>query len=207
MCDAPKVAAVVLAAGSSRRMGVRHKLLESLGGTQMVSLVIDSALSSMAFSTTVVIGFRGEEIRTALEGRNVTIVENPDYDAGLAGSLKLGLSSLSADIDGAIIILADMPFVDAGLIDTLLGAFGSARGQYIIVPVKSGRLGNPVVWPARFFTEIMKLDGDSGARKILNRFAENVTAVPVLDDAAFFDVDTPSELDQANSKFDRGALK
>lgn len=202
MTAVSKVAAVVLAAGSSRRMGQQHKLLATLDGTPMVSRVVDSALSSCVYSTTVVIGHRGDEIRTALKEREVMIVNNPDYCTGLAGSLKLGLSSLPAEIDGAMIILADMPFVSAVLIDRLIDAFSSPGKRNIVVPRKSGRLGNPVIWPVSFFPEIMQLEGDAGAKALLNRFAATVSTVSVEDDAAFFDVDTPTELEQAKVKFD-----
>ena len=202
MVDVTKVAAVVLAAGSSRRMGGQHKLLVNLSGVTMVSRVVDTVLRSSVYSVTVVIGHRGNEIRTALEARDVSIVENQDYTSGLASSLKLGLSSLSEDIQGAMIILADMPFVGVDLLEKIIGAFACAGEQDIIAPIKSGRLGNPVIWPASFFPEMMKLQGDKGARKLLVEFAEQVTAVPVLDDAAFFDVDTPAELEKANNRFD-----
>ncbi len=205
MGDLPKVAAVVLAAGSSRRMGEQHKLLSNLAGKPMVSRVINAVLNGAVYSTTVVVGYRGEETRAALKGREVTIVNNPDHSAGLATSLKLGLSSLPADIDGAMIMLADMPFVGAGLVDELIGAFGSTQEQDIIVPVRSGRLGNPVIWPIRFFPEMMELDGDSGARILLKKYAEKITAVPVQSDAAFFDIDTPAELEQAGFRFDSAA--
>lgn len=198
----PRVAAVVLAAGSSRRMGEQHKLLAKLNGTPMVSLVVDAVLSSAVHSTTVVVGYQSEEVCSALKGCDVRVVKNSHYSQGLASSLKLGLSSLSAEIDGAMIILADMPFVGTDLIDRLIGALGSAKGKDIIVPVKSGRFGNPVIWPARLFPEMMKLKGDAGAKILLSRFAENVITVPVLGNGAFFDVDTPSDLEQANLKFD-----
>jgi molybdenum cofactor cytidylyltransferase len=199
--------AVVLAAGSSRRMGEQHKLLAKLNGAPMVSLVVDAVLSSAVLSTTVVVGYRGGEVRAALKDCDVRILENVGYGKGLASSLKVGLSSLPAEIEGAMIVLADMPFVGADLIDRLVAAFGSAQNKNIIVPMKSGRLGNPVIWPVRFFPEIMQLDGDAGAKALLKRFSESVTTLPVLDDAAFFDVDTPSELERAKLKVDAALPK
>ncbi|MFK8051054.1 MAG: NTP transferase domain-containing protein [Halioglobus sp.] len=200
LADVTKIAAIVLAAGSSRRMGEQHKLLVDFNGMSMVSRVVDAVLRSSVCSATVVIGHRGNEIRTALGARDVAIVDNPDYGSGLSSSLKVGLSSLPEEIQGAIIILADMPFVGVDLLEKLIDTFACAREQNIVVPVKSGRMGNPVIWPARLFPEMMKLQGDKGARKLLDEFADQVTTVPVLDDAAFFDIDTPAELEKANDR-------
>ena len=97
-------------------------------------------------------------------------------------------------VDGALVLLADMPRVDASLIDTLVGAFDPARGALVVVPTFDGKRGNPVLWSRRFFADLMALQGDVGARHLIGSHAEAVTEVGVDGNAALTDVDTPDAL-------------
>ncbi len=101
------------------------------------------------------------------------------------------------DITGAVICLADMPNVSGTLIDRLIDSFEPERGALIVAPVRNGRRGNPVLWARRFFPELLKLEGDMGARKLTATYAEGVSEIEVNDDGAFFDIDTPEALDIA----------
>ena len=98
------------------------------------------------------------------------------------------------EVDGALVLLADMPRVDASLIDALIGAFDPARGALVVVPTFDGKRGNPVLWSRRFFADLMALQGDVGARHLIGSHAEAVTEVPVDGNAALTDVDTPDAL-------------
>ena len=108
----------------------------------------------------------------------MTIVHNPDFADGLSTSLKSGLGALPDENDGALVLLADMPRVDAGLIDSLIDAFDPARGALVVVPTFDGKRGNPVLWSRRFFADLMALQGDVGARHLIGSHAEAVTEVP-----------------------------
>lgn len=198
--SARKVAAIVLGAGRSSRMGEQNKLLATVGGTPMLQRVVDAALKAELVSTTVVTGCQAAEVRDLLRGREVRFVHNADYQQGLAGSLKLGLASLGADIDGVIILLADMPFISSEHINELLAEFNPATERDIVAPIREGRLGNPIVWSARYIPTMMQLSGDRGARPLLDEFAANVWEVPMGDDAIFIDVDTPAALAEANRR-------
>jgi molybdenum cofactor cytidylyltransferase len=191
------VAAIILAAGRSTRMGGPNKLLAELGGKPLVRIVTEQALASRASSVIVVTGHQADEVRNALQGLNVTFAHNPDFAEGLAGSVKTGISEVPADADGAVICLGDMPLIDAGLIDRLIEAFAPNRGNLIAVPVSDGRRGNPVLWSRRFFHELMTLDGDIGARHLIARHGEAVAEVPVEGFGAFLDIDTPQALEAA----------
>lgn len=193
-----KVAAIVLGAGGSSRMGEQNKLLARVGGTAMILRVVDAALKAELVSTTVVTGCEAEEARSLLCGREVDLVHNPEYQSGIASSLKVGLSSLRGDIDGVIILLADMPFINSVHINELLAEFNPATERDIVAPIREGRLGNPIIWSARYIPAMMKLSGDRGARPLLEEFAANVWEVPMGDDAIFMDVDTPEALAEAN---------
>ena len=194
------IAAIVLAAGRSTRMGGPNKLLAELGGKPLVRIVTEQALASKVEGVIVVTGHQADEVRNALRGLDVTFAHNPDFAEGLASSVKTGVAALSAKADGAVICLGDMPLIDAHLIDRLIEAFVPDRGNLIAVPVSDGRRGNPVLWSRRFFHELMTLDGDIGARHLISRHSEAVAEVQVEGHGAFLDIDTPQALEAARQR-------
>jgi molybdenum cofactor cytidylyltransferase len=192
-----KVAAIVLAAGRSTRMGGPNKLLAELDGRKLVRIAAEQALASKASEVIVVTGHQAELVEQALAGLKVKFVRNPDFAAGLASSVKAGIAAVGAEADGAVVCLGDMPLIDASLIDRLIEAFAPDRGQLIVVPVAEGRRGNPVLWSRRFFRELATLEGDIGARHLIARHAEAVAEVMVEGEGAFLDIDTPQGLEIA----------
>jgi molybdenum cofactor cytidylyltransferase len=191
------VAAVILAAGRSTRMGGPNKLLAELGGKPLVRIVTEQALASKASNVIVVTGHQAEQVEKALHGLKVTFVRNADFAEGLASSVKAGIASVPDNADGAVICLGDMPLIDARLIGRLIEAFAPDSGNLIVVPVSDGRRGNPVLWSRRFFSELMTLDGDIGARHLIAKHSEAVAEVPVEGHGAFLDIDTPQALEDA----------
>ena len=191
------VAAIILAAGRSTRMGGPNKLLAELGGKPLVRIVTEQALASKAQGVIVVTGHQAEQVEKALQGLEVTFVRNPDFAEGLASSVKAGIAAVPDDADGAVICLGDMPLISAHLIDRLIEAFAPDRGNLIAVPVSDDRRGNPVLWSRRFFNELMTLDGDIGARHLIAKHSEAVAEVPVEGHGAFLDIDTPQALEAA----------
>lgn len=193
-----RVAAIVLAAGRSTRMGAQNKLLADLGGKAMVRHVVETALASTARPVLVVTGHMADAVEAALAGCDVTLVANPSYASGLAGSLKAGIRAVPTECDGALVLLGDMPRVEARHIDRLIGAFTGAP-EAIIVPVHQGRQGNPVLWPRRYLSELLQLEGDAGAKRLLAAHSEEVQEVEMDNEAIFADVDTPEALAQART--------
>jgi molybdenum cofactor cytidylyltransferase len=191
------VAAIILAAGRSTRMGGPNKLLAELDGKKLVRIATEQALASKASEVVVVTGHQADLVEQALQGLKVKFVRNPDFAGGLASSVKAGISAVSAEADSAVICLGDMPLIDSSLIDRLIENFAPDRGNLIVVPVADGRRGNPVLWSRRFFRELMTLDGDIGARHLIARHAEAVAEVPVEGNGAFLDIDTPQALEAA----------
>ncbi|HTH96045.1 MAG TPA: molybdopterin-binding/glycosyltransferase family 2 protein [Stellaceae bacterium] len=187
------VAAVVLAAGKSSRMGESKPLIE-VDGISFVERTVDAAIEAGAAPIVVVVGNDGEKIARRLDGRDVLIVENPDFAQGLSTSLKRGVEALPEDVAGALICLADMPDVDAALMRRLMSAFDPVERRGIVVPVHGGRRGNPVLWSRQFFADFMALSGDVGARKLLDTHDEWVTEIEVADEAPLLDLDTPEAL-------------
>ena len=189
-----RVAAVILAAGQSTRMGGPNKLLAEIGGRPLLRIAAEEALASRARPVIVVTGHQRDKVEAAVDGLAVQRVHNPDFAEGLSTSLRTGLAAVPDDVDGAIVCLGDMPQVRSQLIDRLIAAFDPERGALVVVPTIDGKRGNPVVWSRRFFAELMALEGDVGARNLIGRYAEAVTEVPLTDTAALVDVDTPEAL-------------
>jgi molybdenum cofactor cytidylyltransferase len=192
-----QIAAIVLAAGRSTRMGGPNKLLAELDGKKLVRIATEQALASKASEVIVVTGHQTELVEQALQGLKVKFVRNPDFAGGIASSVKAGIAAVPESCDGAVVCLGDMPLIDAGLIDRLIDGFAPDRGNLIVVPVSDGRRGNPVLWSRRFFKELMTLDGDVGARHLIAKHTEAVAEVPVDGESAFLDIDTPQALEAA----------
>jgi molybdenum cofactor cytidylyltransferase len=197
-----RIAAVLLAAGRSTRMGGPNKLLAEIGGKPLVRIAAEQALASRARPVIVVTGHQRDKVEAALQGLDVRTVHNPNFAEGLSTSVKTGLAAVPETADGAIVCLADMPQVTAPLIDKLVGAFDPERGALVVIPTIDGKRGNPVVWARRFFPELMGLDGDVGARHLIGRYPEAVAEVPLTDTAALVDVDTPEAFDRVKAELE-----
>jgi molybdenum cofactor cytidylyltransferase len=189
-----KVAAIVLAAGRSSRMAPHNKLLQAIGGEPMVRRVATIALASGVRPVIAVTGYDAGAVADALRGLEVSIVHNPSFAEGLSTSLRAGLRALPADCDGALICLGDMPGVEVGVLKALMAAFETSGRDAICVPMRHGRQGNPVLWGASYFAEMMAIDGDSGAKPLIARHAARVIEVEVATDGIFEDVDALADL-------------
>lgn len=194
-----KVSAIVLAAGQSRRMGARNKLLEEVGGKPMVRIAAEAALDSAAGEVIVVTGHEAERMAKELGDLDVRLVDNPDYAEGLSTSLRAGLSAVSPDSDAAIVALADMPRVTAEVLDQLMDAFSRTPATQIVVPTFEGKRGNPVLWGRRFFADLMTVEGDVGGRALIGAHGGLVSEIDVGADVEL-DVDTPEALDRVRGK-------
>ena len=197
------IAAVVLGAGRSSRMGGPNKLLAEIGGRPLIRIVVDAALASRARPVIVVTGHQRERVEAVLAGLPVKVVHNPQFAEGLGTSLKAGIAALPGEVDGAIVCLGDMPQVDAALIDRLIGAFDPDKSALVVVPTIDGQRGNPVVWSRRFFADLMAVEGDVGARRLIGRYPEAVAEVPLTGTAALTDVDTPEALATVKAELEK----
>ena len=190
---AKRVAALVLAAGQSRRMG-SNKLVADVAGVPMVARVVDAALASRAEPVVVVTGNEAERVRAALTGRKVAFAHNDRFAEGLSTSLKAGLDTLPADIDGVLVCLGDMPGITAAHLDRLIAAFDPEAGAAICVPTFNGKRGNPVLWARRYFPEMRDVAGDVGARNLIGAHADEIREVAMGDSSVLEDLDTPAAL-------------
>jgi molybdenum cofactor cytidylyltransferase len=195
-----KVAAVVLAAGRSSRFRAaggaeETKLVATLGGKPVVRHVVEAALTSRARPVIVVVGHARGAVEAALADCPTTIVFNPDHAAGLASSLRTGLTAVPTDVGGALMLLGDMPRVEATLIDALIDAFETWPNARAVAPVHGGRRGNPVLLSRTLFERAGALEGDEGARRLLATLPEgDIVEIAAAGTGVAFDVDTPSDL-------------
>jgi len=189
----PRIAALLLAAGQSRRMG-SNKLLAEIDGRPMVARTAQRLLSSHARPVIAVLGNQADDVDAALGRLPVERVRNPAFAEGLSTSLKRGIAALPPDTDGVIVCLGDMPLVAGRDLDRLIAAFNPLEGRAIVVPTRRGKRGNPVLWASRFLPEMAELAGDVGAKHLIGEYAELVAEVEMDSDGVLVDVDTPDAL-------------
>lgn len=220
MNDTRSTAAIILAAGSSSRMGSgRHKLLLTLDERPVLAHVIEAALASQARPIVVVLGHEAGKVRanvaTHLARPHIIAIENPDYLLGMSTSMRVGVATLLKgkaaeveqrmgqdedkekgqrgrshfDVDSALIMLGDQPLITAQVIDSLISV-RKTSGKRIVASLYDGKRGNPTLFAASLFAELMEVSGDEGGRTVLERHREEVEFVELGDVAASYDVDT-----------------
>jgi molybdenum cofactor cytidylyltransferase len=190
----PRIAALLLAAGKSSRMGGPNKMLAEIDGVPMVARTAQRLLSSRARPIVAVLGNEADAVDAALGKLPVERVRNPAFADGLSTSLKCGLAVLPPDIDGVIVCLGDMPLIAGRDLDRLIAGFNPLEGRAIVVPTRRGKRGNPVLWARRFFPEMAALAGDVGARHLIGEHAELVAEIEMDTDGVLVDIDTPEAL-------------
>jgi len=184
---ASRIAAIVPAAGLSRRSGAVNKLLHPINDRPMVRQVVDRLVSLPIDPVIVVTGFEAPKIIAALAGCPVRIIHNAAFEDGMAGTIRCGVAALAEDdVDGALICLADMPYVTRDTIECLMRDLLPDR---ICIPVADGRRGNPVLFGRRYFSALMEISGDRGGKEILRDHPDGVHQVPVDDNGIFVDLD------------------
>ena len=187
-------AAVLLAAGKSTRMGDRNKLLEQWRGRELVCHAAAALQEAREGGTVarvlVVTGHEAERVASVCGGLGLEIVHNERYETGMASSLKAGVAALGEEVDGVIVCLGDMPGVTPSLLAKLVGAFSPEEGKDIVVPVFGKKRGHPVLFGARHFPGLSALEGDHGARSVIEANADAVAEVEA-DESVLVDLDDP----------------
>lgn len=190
-----RVSAVVLAAGASVRMGEPKQLLP-LGGRTLLERTLESLRCAPLVQVVLVLGASADLIvkalpRTLLD--RLAVVRNPDFEQGMASSLRVGLEAVRPESDGALVVLADQPFVRpatvARVVERFLKSESDSQAE-IVIPFYQGERGNPVLLARSLFAEAMALEGDSGFRVLFGKHANKIAEVDVNDQGIVFDVDT-----------------
>jgi molybdenum cofactor cytidylyltransferase len=183
-----RVAAVVLAAGASTRLGEAKQLLD-IDGKCLVRHVVDTAAAAACSPIVVVVGAQAGSVLEALAGSEAHAVENPEWREGIAGSLRCGILALPAQVDAAIVLLCDQPAVSPALLQTLV-ATQRNTGKSIVACRWDDTAGPPALFLRERFPALLTLSGDAGARSILRNAGDGAALVDFPDGA--LDVDTPA---------------
>src|SRR5260370_19042111 len=179
------IAAIILAAGTSSRMGSSHKLLLPLKNRPILEHVLIAALASQADPIILVLGYQADLVRTALKGYlsvpAVTWVENPHYLRGMSSSLHVGIQTLlnmkkNPQCDGAMILLGDQPLISFEVMIRLIEVRQHSH-QRIVVPCYAGKRGNPVLFEKSIFPDLLAITGDEGGRKFIQQHPHDVAMV------------------------------
>ena len=194
-----KIVGLVLAAGSSKRMGNTNKLTAEVKGKPMLNHILDALSSTNLQDVLVVTGYQNKKVEEVIKNKKAKIIYNPDHKKGLSSSLKKGLDALPKNTDGILVCLGDMPLITAQIIEKLILSFDPVEGRSICIPVVGRKRGNPVLWSSKFFPEIKKISGDIGAKTLLDTYSDEVYEVPINQDEILIDIDTPESLDSINN--------
>ncbi|MBN35522.1 MAG: 4-diphosphocytidyl-2C-methyl-D-erythritol kinase [Rhodospirillaceae bacterium] len=189
-----RIAALVLAAGQSRRMWPVNKLLEQVRGKAMVRHVVEAAQDASVADIIVVTGHQAERVAGALDGLDITTTHNTDFADGLSTSLHRGIAALPDGTDAVVVCLGDMPGVSASIIEAVISSYDPAEDRVIVVPTHNGKRGNPVLWDRRFFKAMAEVIGDTGARHLIGENEDFVAEVE-LGFGVVTDIDTPEALE------------
>jgi molybdenum cofactor cytidylyltransferase len=195
----PQVAAIILAAGRSSRMG-RNKLLLELDGKPILCHAVDHVIAAGIREIVVVTGHQASKVKAALGDRPVRVIEAREHRLGMSASLKAGIRALGPKTEAALVALGDMPQISAALIRRLIAAYNPVEGRGIVLPTFEGKRGNPVLFDRRYFDAMLALEGDVGARHLIGEHDDQVAEVAVEDAGAFADVDTPEAYDRLLAK-------
>lgn len=187
--DGQRLFTVLLAAGRSSRMGGPNKLLALFDGVPLVRRMAQAALAAATGDLVVVTGHQPERITAALAGLPARIVHNPRFGEGLSTSLKAGIAALPRSAAGALVMLGDMPGLAPEDLARLATAFGDAGSAHVVRATHNGKRGNPVVLPRSLFAAVAKLEGDTGARHLIEAEGGEVVDIE-LGSTASLDVDT-----------------
>jgi molybdenum cofactor cytidylyltransferase len=193
-----RVAAVVLAAGESRRMG-RNKLLLKLGGITVLDRVLSSVEASRVEEVFVVLGHRPEDLEPIVYVHAIEAVLNPDYAKGMTSSFKAGLSRVSAD--AVFLCLGDQVVLDPILMDQMVDAMEANPEALIVSPMHKGMRGHPVLFRDPLFPEIINLGRGDTLKDVVIRHGDRHLEVEG-DVWCTLDMDTPEDYERIRERLD-----
>ena len=185
------ICAIVLAAGSSRRMRVQ-KLLLPFGGKTVVTHIVDQLLESSVDEVHVVLGSHAEGISRELSGRPVSIVINDNYKSGMLSSVRTGLRRLPSQCRTVLVVLGDQPSITSGLVNRMLQSFATSE-KSILVPLYKGRRGHPIMFSIIHRDDVLTHYEDVGLRGLLHAHPDDVHELSVSTSSVLSDMDYPED--------------
>lgn len=188
------IAAVLLAAGKSHRMGTFKQLLP-IGSKTFVEACADNLLSSSVAEVIVVTGYDEAGVRAALGKRPVRIINNPDYESGMGSSVRRGVESVAVAASGIMIALADQPLIGPDVLNQIISEYED-KAATILIPTYQGKRGHPIILSTILKQEILSMDPGIGLKQVTRAHAEHITYVEVSSDSVLVDFDVPGDLEQ-----------
>lgn len=170
-----------------------NKLLLPIEGIPMIRRVASTLLAAGFNPVVVVTGFDRENIEAAVAGLDVRLAHNPRWEDGMAATIVRGMAALPADAEGNLLALGDMPFLSVDTLEKLREAFEAHQAEVIIFPQYGGRQANPVLFPTKFFGEILLVVGDRGCKELVRRHSTEAVGVPIHSEKVIADCDTPED--------------
>jgi molybdenum cofactor cytidylyltransferase len=200
--ESPAIAAVILAAGGSSRLGQPKQLL-AYGGKSLLRRAGEAAVDSGCSPVLAVVGANAERMREELTGLPATIVENAAWERGMGASIKAGMSAVAADprVSASLLLLCDQPRVSCGVLRSLISSFAQSEAL-VAASAYAGSLGTPALFSRTLFEELLSLDDDEGAKRLIRRHAASSVTVPFPEGA--FDIDTPDDAARLRREDGRG---
>jgi molybdenum cofactor cytidylyltransferase len=186
------VAAIVLSAGESSRMGSPKALL-SIGRRTFIEEIVSSLTATKVGKIIVVLGHHAEEIRSKIRHLAVAIVVNPDYAQGQLSSLNAAIRALETEkVDAILVHLVDQPFLNPDLVNRMVERFYESE-KLIVVPTYKGRRGHPVLFSSRLFSELLSAPLDQGAKAVVRAHPDETLEIETDDEGVTLDIDTPED--------------
>ena len=194
-----KLKKILLAAGESKRFGNKNKLSEMINGKPMINHILDTLFEIFdPVELIIIVGHEHRIIKNLIFNKKIKILENLDYKRGIGTSIALGVKNLETDIDGVMIIPADMPYINSKDLINLEKKFMELNCEKVVMPEHNSRIGNPVILPRNYFNTLKSLKGDFGARSLIKK-KDIITFKTGF--GTIFDVDTRDELTEPKTNF------
>lgn len=188
-----RVSAIVLAAGQSRRMGARNKLLLEAGGQPIIRRSVEAVLGIDPVETIIVTGYGACDIAVALAGLPIRLVHNPRYEDGQPGSVAAGVRALAAPCHAVMIVPGDQALLTPDCLNALVEAFRRETDRSILVPYHCGRRGNPILFAAFHCPDVTGGGLNIGCRHLIETRGDQVARIEFAADSYVFDCDTPED--------------
>ena len=197
MTQIKPTAGIILAAGAATRFGQPKQLLR-LKDKYLIEWVLDAAINSRLGRIVLVLGHAHQEILQALGKKalhsKLHIEVNPNYKKGQSASLRVGLTTVKKDFPAVMFLLGDQPMLNSAIINTLLQKFWSTDKD-ICIPTYRGGRKTPVIFSRRFYSQLMDIKGDIGARQLIDADPDHVLRIEIDDPLCFYDIDTPPDFE------------
>ena len=196
-----KIAVTILAAGGSTRMGDFNKLLLLIDNKPIIYSVCRMVLDARVNQIILVTGYQNNEVEKSIPKGINKIVYNRDWESGMMSSIYAGMSKLEKDVDGNMIVLGDMPLISTMTINKIIGEFNKHDGNHIVYPIYGDRQANPVIFPRKYFPEILNSKGDKGCKKVLKKYPGDSVGIHINSDEVIIDCDTKDDYFLIEKKF------